>query len=244
MPRQVITSTFLPFLPASQPLPPSLAPRLLHRFSSSEGYDLCEPDLGPLLAAVKCGPKKTIITGVVTNSDDRIPSILSSLGLKLGSFRFGSPLLPKSELEEDPKNGPNDIDFHCMSYDVGFAKPCRAIFDAADGMARSVLRAGKEEKEEEKEEWTKVYVGDEVCNDLLAAADAGWHSILVVGRGEKVDGRGDGIPGDLVELEECGGGGGDKRLEEVFPSGGKQEKKMTMMRAGSLKTVLEWFGRH
>ena len=236
-------------LPASQPLPPSLAPRLLHRFSSSEGYDLCEPELGPLLAAVKSGsagsPKKTIITGVITNSDDRIPSILSSLGLELGSFRFGSRLRSQQTLEEE-KQAPNDLDFNCMSYDVGFAKPSRAIFDAAAGMARSVLRAqtegGEEQEQEDERVWTKVYVGDEVRNDLLAAAEAGWHSILVVGRGETVDGRGDGIPGDLAELEDCGGG--DKRLEEVFPSGGKQEKEMTMMRAGSLKTVLEWFGRH
>ncbi|GJJ06109.1 hypothetical protein Clacol_000298 [Clathrus columnatus] len=56
---------------------PLIVPRLMHRFSSSEGYKAFD-DVIPTLSLLK---NKGFKTGVVTNSDSRIKSVIADLGL-------------------------------------------------------------------------------------------------------------------------------------------------------------------
>ena len=93
--NQVIEETFLPTT-CDAGLPPQLVPDLLRRFSSGDGYELF-PDVKPLfewLAQMKTDSNKKIwqevLVGIISNSDDRVPNILSSLGLKVDTHRFVS----------------------------------------------------------------------------------------------------------------------------------------------------------
>lgn len=161
-------------------LPKDLAPRLLHRFSSKEGYE-AQQNLIPALKALKHQNSQRafdkIIIGVVTNSDDRVPSILSSFGLNVSPLRYGTEADP-STLREDC-----DIDFHCMSYDVGLEKPDKRIFDSAELMLTHIIaiRDGKPTADikADIEKWRKVYVGDEYTKDVMGAMNAGWNPVLL-----------------------------------------------------------------
>lgn len=119
-----------------------------------------------------------LVVGVVTNSDDRIPSILASLGLAVSQLRYGT----ESNLEQI-KNQTYDIDFHCMSYDVGVEKPDKRIFNAAELMLARVISARNnkslKEAEAEAESWQKVYVGDDYSKDVVGSANAGWNPVLL-----------------------------------------------------------------
>lgn len=109
-----------------------------------------------------------MIVGVITNSDDRVPDILMSLGMRVSPLRY--PAGDRSRSTED-----YDIDFSVMSYDVGYEKPDRKIFEAAERMLGNVLG----EQETDLSEWRKVYVGDEHAKDVVGAVGAGWNAILV-----------------------------------------------------------------
>lgn len=109
-----------------------------------------------------------MIVGVITNSDDRVPDILTSLGLSVSPLRS-----PASERHEDGEQ--YDVDFSVMSYDVGHEKPDRRIFEAAEGMLETVLGQGNIDSRE----WRKVYVGDEFKKDVVGAIGAGWNAVLV-----------------------------------------------------------------
>ena len=98
------------------------------------------------------------IIGIITNSDDRVPSILSSLGLQVGLWRHGTNSQVCSK-EED------DINFVVMSYDVGSEKPDSKIFDTTKQMM-----PGRERY---------LHVGDDLQKDYHAAKRAGWDSILL-----------------------------------------------------------------
>ncbi|KAK4097590.1 hypothetical protein N658DRAFT_456718, partial [Parathielavia hyrcaniae] len=250
----VIHNTFQPLVGPSQVLPKDLAPRLLHRFSSSEGYTLL-PGVGSLLRSLKQqqhhqqqqhGFFDRVAVGIITNSDDRVPSILSSLGLRVSPLRFGchSPL-------PGPGPGPGisqpeqlfDIDLHCMSYDVGHAKPDRQIFDAAESLANQLLlagqgqdmgdqgRAGAVDKETMRTTapWLKIHVGDEYGKDILGARAAGWSAVLIGTSQDVPRGQG-GIPSlDDMEL-------GKTSLEEVFPEDGAP----STIRSESTQRLLDW----
>ncbi|KAF4984795.1 hypothetical protein FZEAL_86 [Fusarium zealandicum] len=176
----VIHNTFTPFLKDSQPLPRDLAPRLLHRFASKDGYDT-EPNLVSTLQSL--GRHKSqmgfenVIVGVITNSDDRVPGILSSFGLNVSPLRSSTGI--------DPRTVPNqdyDIDFHCMSYDAGVEKPDELIFHAAEFMLTQVLAVrgkGVGEIIGSTGSWHKVYVGDDFAKDVLGAKKAGWDPVLL-----------------------------------------------------------------
>ncbi len=131
----MIRSTFLPFHSSSTPLPELLVSDLIIRFSSARGYKLYW-DVLPFFQKLREGrisssksntvfPTPTI--GVITNSDERVPSILSSLGLQVGPHRHG--VLASGSNLEAPNH--EDINFVAMSYDNGFEKPDGRIFDAA-----------------------------------------------------------------------------------------------------------------
>lgn len=129
--------------------------------------------------------------GVVTNSDDRVPSILSSFGLNVSPLRYGTPGGPPVSPGEE-----YDIDFHCMSYDVGVEKPDRRIFQAAELMLSRVIasRAGRTPSPAELESWQKIYVGDEYAKDAVGATNAGWNPVLLDVEGSAVE---------IPKLEDC-----------------------------------------
>lgn len=100
------------------------------------------------------------VVGVITNSDDRVPAILSSLGLRVGSWRHGMDSSRASFNAED------DINFVMMSYDVGSEKPASDMFDATKQMLPG-------------QEWNLLHVGDDVQKDYYAAKRAGWEGLLL-----------------------------------------------------------------
>ncbi|KAG8416240.1 hypothetical protein J3458_006836 [Metarhizium acridum] len=190
----VIQATFKPFIPQNQALPPALVPKLIHRFASNEGYG-AESSLISTLRAFRQQKARQgfeqVIIGVVTNSDDRVPSILSSFGLNVSPLRYGTPDWPPVPPQEE-----HDIDFHCMSYDVGVEKPDQRIFQAAELMLSRVIasRAGRAPTPAEPESWQKIYVGDEYAKDVVGATNAGWNPVLL-----DVEGKATEIP----NLEDC-----------------------------------------
>lgn len=98
------------------------------------------------------------IVGVITNSDDRVPSILSSLGLQVGLWRHGCNSQASFKAEDD-------INFVILSYDVGFEKPDSEIFDTTKQMVPGRARF--------------LHIGDDLQNDFFAAKRAGWEGILL-----------------------------------------------------------------
>jgi len=135
-------------------------------------------------------PSRTIV-GLITNSDDRVPDVLSSFGLKVHHLRHGDHDSTHVALDQD-----SDIDFAIMSYDVGCEKPSREIFDAATAMLRRIY-ASEMAEELEISEWRRIYVGDELEKDVLGAINAGWEAVLIdrdLQHGSDADG-GDGNSG-------------------------------------------------
>lgn len=99
-----------------------------------------------------------------------MPDVLTSLGLRVGPFRYGRELI-KSPAPSEMW----DVDFCVMSYDVGAEKPERRMFDAAEEMlARSPQGAGTD-----LAAWSKVYVGDNYGTDVVGAVNAGWNAVLI-----------------------------------------------------------------
>lgn len=163
--------------------------------------------------------------GVITNSDDRVPSILSSLGLRVSPVRFGNTSDPAEAAAQQ-----YDIDLHCMSYDVGFAKPDRRIFEASEGMADQLAAVqngvASGWQENKLGPWLKVYVGDDYKNDVVGAQGAGWNPVFV-GTEEGLSGKE--VLSDLEQL-------GNKSLDEAF----SQESAPVTIRAESTQKFLEW----
>lgn len=114
---------------------------------------------------------KTVV-GIITNSDDRVPGILESFGLKIGSLRVGTSDQQRLEMTSD-----NDISFVVLSYDVGFEKPDRRMFDSATDVLRQTLAVSHEDLK--VDDFEKVYVGDELQKDYNGARDAGWNGLLL-----------------------------------------------------------------
>ncbi len=185
---QVIRSTFRPFN-TSTSLPNELVPKLLCRFSSSKGYMLY-PDVPltfQLLRKLKQAAQHDssaidLSVGIITNSDDRVVSILQSLGLSIGPLK-------RSMLASDSKPGVHlasenreiaDVDFVTLSYDVGVEKPSRGIFDAAKEFGSLGLGRKVEER--------FMHVGDDLDKDFKGAQQAGWEALLLDREG-KHDGR-------------------------------------------------------
>ena len=172
---QVITATFQDLLPPSTSLPPQLVPELIHRFSSTEGYSLY-PDVLPLFKLIRGKSpswlwEKTVV-GIITNSDDRVPHILSSFGLRVGSRVFVEDLgsRPKPAFSNHEME---DINFVVMSYDVGFEKPHQRIFKAAESILHDYATM------EDTESFEHLHVGDDMMKDVLGAQAAGWHALLL-----------------------------------------------------------------
>jgi FMN phosphatase YigB (HAD superfamily) len=157
---------------------------LLTRFSTKAGYSVY-PDVLPFFDMLR--KKKTnpdlqspwrwdeTVVGVITNSDDRVPGVLKSLGLSVGPRRVGaiSTRSQAAKLEYD-------VSFVVLSYDVGYEKPHRQIFDAAGAMLNETLA---EEEDSavltDAADFEMLYVGDDFDKDYFGAQDAGWHAVAV-----------------------------------------------------------------
>lgn len=200
-----------------------MVPSLIHRFASDEGYE-AQPDLVPALRALR-RPKSRhgldkVVIGVVTNSDDRVPSILSSMGLNVSPLRYGS-----DETASPHPGDAYDVDFHCMSYDVGHEKPDVRIFNAADSMLARIItaREAMEPTPEQAHSWYKVYVGDEHTKDVVGATNAGWHPILL---------DADSQASEVAKLEDCP----DRSLADVF-------QLHPVLRVPSIRALASWLSR-
>ena len=176
---QVIQSTFTAVQPSLDRVPEVLVASLLHRFSSNEGYQLYD-DVKPFFNQLKhwrdnaedtgtqrLDPSRFQV-GVLSNSDDRVSGILANLGIRVNDRR------PGSEATFRPMEN-SDIDCITLSYDVGFEKPDRRMFDAA--MSASGLTAERNS--------LYLHVGDNPEEDYLGALQAGWQSLLL-DRGSKL----------------------------------------------------------
>jgi FMN phosphatase YigB (HAD superfamily) len=159
-----------------------LITELLKRYSSKEGYDLY-PDVQGFFnklqhykRTAKAGkapwPYDKTVIGVISNSDDRIPGILRSLGLKVGTNRSGS-----SSSSTTKTSSGDDIDFVALSYDVGHEKPDRRIFDAATEMLAETVAS--KDKGLNINDFDKLYVGDDLEKDYDGAKAAGWYAVLL-----------------------------------------------------------------
>ena len=199
-----------------------MVPKLLHRFFSDEGYEAA-PSLIPALRALRDQQAQRrfdqIIIGVITNSDDRVPSVLSSLGVAVSPLRYGTNLDPGTAAAQD-----HDIDFHCISYDVGVEKPNKLIFNAAELMLMQIIamRGGRRSTgaQSEAATWQKIYVGDEYVKDAVGAADAGWNSVLLEG-GEDHS--------DLTALRDSSA----QSVHELF-------KQSNIITVGSIQELTTW----
>ncbi|KAL8391497.1 hypothetical protein RB595_010207 [Gaeumannomyces hyphopodioides] len=203
--------TFIPLVRKEdhQTISDHLAPLLLRRFSSGEGYGFVDDEIGSLLRELRLlrqqqahrsgPPPYRVAVGVVTNSDDRIPGVLSSLGLDVGPLRWGWRLPPTGDLTDSssPSSGgfaeaQYDIDFCCMSRDVGHDKPNPAMFRAARSLANASIGVADEAcvgpdwsrrrpmwPPYPETEWTSVLIGDDYEKDVGGALGSGWHAVLV-----------------------------------------------------------------
>ncbi|RJE19524.1 hypothetical protein PHISCL_08148 [Aspergillus sclerotialis] len=185
-------------------LPDGMVNALLERFASKEGYELY-PDVRPFFRRMQDlkmnmrreggGGFDNLVIGVVSNSDDRVPDILKSLGLRVGKTRADrdvvSTRLPGFEERSSPSSSSiptsdsqsqsqsqwhgqeiNDIDLVITSYDAGAEKPSPLIFEVAKRQAQSLVP-------DSIGEWACVHVGDHYEKDYQAAIDAGWDGIFL-----------------------------------------------------------------
>ncbi|KAJ4382327.1 hypothetical protein N0V86_002661 [Didymella sp. IMI 355093] len=174
----VINNTFKQWLQPGQDVPKPLVDDLLRRYSTKEGYDIF-PDVLPFFQMLrtrastndaKLWPWNKTVVGIITNSDDRVPGILESFGLKVGPRRVGTP----DEREADAASE-DDISFVVLSYDVGVEKPQREIFDAAVKSFQETLASRGDESN--VQDWEKLYIGDSLEHDVVGANKAGWKAL-------------------------------------------------------------------
>jgi FMN phosphatase YigB (HAD superfamily) len=88
------------------------------------------------------------------------------MGVRVNPLHYGDQPSHSSAIQTD---------FTVLSYDVGFEKPNKRIFAAADEMLASMLQ----QREVNPDEWRKVYVGDEYAKDVVGATQAGWKAVLI-----------------------------------------------------------------
>lgn len=160
-------------MPATKSFPERVVPQLLHRFSSSEGYTLY-PDVLPFFQQLRRGEQENAppgfgtTVGIITNSDNRVHSILHSLGLSVRPLKLAGPQWYFTHVDGSDREA-QDIDFVALSYDIGFEKPDRRIFDAVKEMMKQVEDGNCE----------FLHVGDDLEKDVNGAKAAGWESLLM-----------------------------------------------------------------
>ncbi|KAF3390371.1 hypothetical protein F1880_009199 [Penicillium rolfsii] len=196
--------------PGNLELPSGMVETLLNRFAGDEGYTLYD-DVRPFFARMRelrassdTSPFDRIVLGVISNSDDRVPGVLKSLGLRVGDTRAdedrSSMELPGfEERGSSPKSQPRDpnttlenkaqshtdLDLVITSYEAGEEKPNKLIFDVAKRQARLLVRSDAHTHDStpaglaELDDWTCVHIGDDYNKDYVGATSAGWQSYLL-----------------------------------------------------------------
>lgn len=179
----VISNTFKPFLKKNEFVPKPLISDLLTRFSTDKGYHIY-PDVLPFFKMLRNSKKNSsgaadrqnlwpwerTVVGVVTNLDDRASGVLTALGLSVGPRKIGSSAERSTKVNVD-----EDISFVVLSYDVGYEKPNRQMFDAATQLLKETLA----EDSENAESFEMLHVGDEIEKDYLGAKNAGWNALMI-----------------------------------------------------------------
>lgn len=194
-----------------QEIPRELVDYLLNRFSSKLGYKLY-PDVDHFLKWAErlklwCErpnpPFDNVLLGVISNSDDRVPVILESLGIRVGPGRAAPPSpqgvdgLTGFETDREPESSSarrtpmlspdgrriprirqafrNHLDFVVTSYQAGAEKPSPVIFDAAKKTALNLAKR----RRVAGDECVCVHIGDDYEKDYRAAVDAGWDAFFL-----------------------------------------------------------------
>ena len=222
--RNVMRNTFIPVLPANTKIPDTLVNTLYIHFSTKyakHAYALY-PDVLPFFNEMRrlrdelLSPGDNtpvhpmVIVGVISNSDNRIRGVMSSLGLRIApepdgptqrmAFLDHREMLQGSKTASDPKRRPatthwvnapqtfkpvtsseNDIDFICTSYEASAEKPDRNIFKYAI-LLSPVL--------DEPANVVRIHVGDDYAKDYRGAEDSGgFHGLLLRRDLEQRDGE-------------------------------------------------------
>ncbi|KAM5465064.1 hypothetical protein MauCBS54593_006699 [Microsporum audouinii] len=184
---------------AVREVPDSLVTELLQRFESKEGYALfddVEEFFGRLKACKRELQEKkkagcpessgieNIIVGVISNSDDRVSSVLNSLGLSVGNAWADNGELLLCAASTAPTTNAaeaelNDIDFIVTSYEAGEEKPHHHIFDIAKTRAKEHLLA-TDPSYELNDDWRCIHIGDDYGHDYKGATNAGWEGFLLL----------------------------------------------------------------
>ncbi|OJD14856.1 hypothetical protein AJ78_04832 [Emergomyces pasteurianus Ep9510] len=183
-------------------VPEELVQRLLTRFESREGY-LLYPDVEEFVARMRRWREKErrtrlgseangvvrlpgferVVIGVISNSDDRIASILTSLGVRVGPLGWTTAAaaapVPSDEAGPSGSSPLADIDFIVTSYEAGEEKPHRKIFDFAKERAKECLEMDASLTWMKDTEWSYLHIGDHYDNDYEGAINAGWDSFLL-----------------------------------------------------------------
>ena len=155
-------------------------------------------------------PWDVTVCGVISNSDDRVASILSSMGISTPHLRVEG-FFP---VQKKKKPVYRDLNFMVLSYDVGAEKPDRRMFSAAEGLCQAFLihegvgsltspghRMGQSFVR--FEDFTYLHVGDDARQDVGGAKLAGWNSILLDRAGRFSDHfQGQSLVPAPVEVEE------------------------------------------
>ncbi|CAA9966350.1 hypothetical protein PTNB73_08108 [Pyrenophora teres f. teres] len=208
--ENVIRGVFAPMLAPTQKFPPGLTKELMRTYTSNTGYTLYK-DVKPFFAMLQKAkreaasqtetptpswPWEKTIVGVITNSDYRVPYILTSLGLNVINRRYKEPCHTALMEEEEA-----DISFIIMSYDVGVEKPDAAIFKAAEELLGDDIK-----------DYEKLHVGDDVDKDYHGAKGAGWDRLLLLRSQEDSGVVGKGVQRIKVESKQ----GGMKTVDAVY----------------------------
>lgn len=175
-------------------VPDALVQDLLDRFASARAYKLYD-DVGPFFRKVRAQLEasqrgRKVVVGVVSNSDDRISSVLESLGVSVRDARAGEEKtrqghdLPGFEEEREKatqakgSSSPlqaqerKDLDFILTSYQVGAEKPDPLVWDVALRTARQLH--AESETVGDVGDWERIHVGDDYGKDYRGATNAGW----------------------------------------------------------------------
>ncbi|OAX80713.1 hypothetical protein ACJ72_04952 [Emergomyces africanus] len=194
-------------------IPEELVQRLLKRFESREAY-LLYPDVEEFLARMRRWRQKKeekkkekrrlldyegeanggvqqqgferVIVGVISNSDDRIANILTSLGVRVGPLGWttttaaaAAAAVPSVVEIGLGGSSPPDIDFIVTSYEAGEEKPHRSIFEFAKERAKECLGRDASLTWMKDTNWSHIHIGDHYENDYEGAINAGWDSFLL-----------------------------------------------------------------
>lgn len=189
----VISQTLTPLLPPHTELPHELLHDLYTRFATSTAYTLY-PDVPAFLSTIGASwsaaswpPKRTML-GILSNSDPRVRSILSSFDIPILPSMFPPRYTPHTR-RFHLDFGPATFAFATLSYEAGHAKPDRGIYSAAVRDAQACLermahvsrltRTGMELLSEVRREFHCMHVGDELGKDVLPAIACGWDGVLL-----------------------------------------------------------------